>query len=67
MPVDVDFESLRYRGGSRERCYELFTRLDFRTLVAEYAPTADTIEKDYALVETLDALDALVAELDGRR
>ena len=49
VPVEVDFDALRYRGGSREQCYELFTRLDFRTLVAEYAPTADTIAKDYAL------------------
>ena len=40
MPLDVDFESLRYRGASRERCYELFSRLAFRTLVNEYAPTA---------------------------
>ena len=37
---------------SRERCYELFSRLAFRTLVNEYAPTADTIQKDYALVTT---------------
>jgi DNA polymerase I len=63
VPVDIDFEALRYRGASRERCYELFTRLDFRTLVAEYAPTADTIEKDYALVDTIDGLDSLVADL----
>src|SRR5919201_1813610 len=27
VPVDVDFDALRYRGASRERCYELFTRL----------------------------------------
>src|SRR5712691_3428975 len=46
VPVDVDFESLRYRGGSRERCYELFTRLDFRSLKNDFAPTADTIRKD---------------------
>ena len=52
MPLEVDFESLRYRGASRERCYELFSRLAFRTLVNEYAPTADTIQKDYALVTT---------------
>ena len=63
VPVDVDFESLRYRGASRERCYELFTRLAFRTLVNDYAPTADTIQKDYALVTTESELDALVAEL----
>src|SRR6185503_5993 len=61
VPVDVDFEALRYRGASRERCYELFSRLAFRTLVNEYAPTADTIEKDYTLVGTLEELDALLA------
>jgi DNA polymerase-1 len=63
VPLEVDFESLRYRGPTRERCYELFTRLAFRTLVAEYAPTADSIQKDYALVTTLEELDALVADL----
>jgi len=63
VPVDVDFESLRYRGASRERCYELFSRLAFRTLVTEYAPTADTIEKDYTLVTTEDDLRTLVEEL----
>jgi DNA polymerase-1 len=63
VPLDVDFESLRYRGAARERCYELFSRLAFRTLVNEYAPTADTIRKDYALIQSLDELEALVGEL----
>ena len=63
VPVDVDFESLRYRGASRERCYELFSRLAFRTLVNEYAPTADTIQKDYAVIASEPQLDALIAEL----
>jgi DNA polymerase-1 len=64
VPVDFDAEALRYRGGSRERCFELFTRLGFRTLVMEYAPTAQTIGKDYALVSTLDGVRALVEELE---
>jgi DNA polymerase-1 len=62
-PIDVDFESLKYRGASRERCYELFSRLAFRSLVNEYAPTADTIDKDYGLVTSISALDALVGEM----
>jgi DNA polymerase-1 len=65
VPLDVEFEALRYRGASRERCYELFSKLAFRTLVNEYAPTADTINKDYGLVETLEQLDALIDELRG--
>src|SRR5512134_247199 len=36
VPVEFDAESLRFQGGSRERCYELFTRLGFRSLVLEY-------------------------------
>jgi DNA polymerase-1 len=66
VPVDVDFESLRYRGASRERCYELFSRLDFRVILPDYAPppaTADTVEKDYAIVTSVGDLDALVDEL----
>ena len=62
-PIDFDLESLRYRGASRARCFELFTRLAFRTLVNEYAPTADSVQTDYALVTTERDLDLLVADL----
>src|SRR5688572_29506825 len=27
VPLELDFEALRYRGASRERCYELFSKL----------------------------------------
>ncbi len=63
VPLDFEFESLRYQGASRERCYELFSRLAFRSLMNEFAPTAETIQKDYALVASLPELDALIAEL----
>ena len=41
VPVPFDPDAVRYRGASRERCFELFTRLGFRSLVLEFAPTAD--------------------------
>ena len=63
VPVPFEPEALRYRGASYEACFELFTRLGFRSLVLEYAPTAQTIGKDYALVESLDELRALTASL----
>ncbi|MBF8300193.1 MAG: polymerase [Acidobacteria bacterium] len=63
VPLDVDLESLRYQGASRERCYDLFSRLAFRSLMNEYAPTAETTQKDYALVASLPELDAVIAEL----
>jgi DNA polymerase-1 len=63
VPVAFDPDAVRYRGVSRERCFELFTRLGFKSLVLEYAPTADTVGKDYATVDSLDALRDLVNEL----
>src|SRR6187401_2918162 len=67
VPVEFQPDTLRYRGASRERCFELFTRLGFRTLVMEYAPTAQTIGKDYAVVSSLTELDALIEELRNAR
>jgi DNA polymerase-1 len=63
VPVAFEIESFRYRGAYREQCFELFSQMGFRTLVAEYAPTADTIAKDYVVVESLEALAELAAEL----
>jgi DNA polymerase-1 len=63
VPCEVSLDTFRYTGPSRERCYEIFSSLGFRSLRMEFAPTAGSVEKDYALVESLDALDALVAEI----
>jgi DNA polymerase-1 len=63
VAVDFEAERFRYRGPSRERCYALFSRLIFRTLAPEFAPTADSIVKDYAVVSSIDELGQLVATL----
>src|SRR3954451_453900 len=47
VPIEFDAESLRYRGGSRERSFQIFNELGFRTLAKEYAPTASSIAKTY--------------------
>src|SRR5512132_1361973 len=63
VPVEFVADTLRYRGASRERCFELFTKLGFRTLVMEYAPDAQTIGKDYALVRTIAEVRQLAQAL----
>ena len=63
VPVPFVPDAVRYRGASRERCFELFTRLGFRTLVMDYAPTADTIGKSYEVVRTIEGLRELAATL----
>ena len=63
VPVAFELEAFKYRGPDRQNCYELFADLGFTSLVMEYAPTADAIEKDYQLVTSLDELTALGSEL----
>ncbi len=60
-PVTFEPETLRYSGPDPERCFELFSALGFRTLVAEYAPTASTVAKDYAVVRSVAEVEHLVA------
>jgi DNA polymerase-1 len=63
VPVEFSADAVRYRGVSRERCFGLFTRLGFRTMVMEYAPTAQTIGKDYRRISTLEEVGTLADEL----
>lgn len=63
VPVEFQPEAIRYQGPSRERCYDLFSKLGFRTLMNEFAPTADNVSRDYRLVVTEADLMALVATL----
>jgi len=63
VPVTFRPEDLRYRGASRERCFELFNAMGFRTITAEYAPTAATVAKRYSLVNTPEGLSSLAGEL----
>jgi DNA polymerase I len=63
VPVEFVPDALRYRGASRQRCFEIFNELGFRTLVNEYAPTADTTDTSYRVVNTEDGVAALAARL----
>ena len=63
VPVTFDPAAVRYRGASREQCFRIFNELGFRTIVAEYAPTAETIAKAYRIVNDEAALAALAARL----
>jgi DNA polymerase-1 len=63
VPVPFDIEQFRYRGATREACYELFSELGFRSLVMEYAPTAESVARDYRLVTSREDLEMLAADL----
>jgi DNA polymerase-1 len=63
VPVEFDVGSFRFRGPTREACFELFSELGFRSLVMEYAPDASTTPKDYRLVADRAELEELAGAL----
>jgi len=63
VPVEFLAEQLRYRAGSRDAAFAIFNELGFRALAKEYAPTADTIVKNYRIVNTADGVRTLAARL----
>jgi DNA polymerase I len=67
VPLAFDIDAFRYRGPSRERCYDLFGELGFRSLVMEYAPTAETVQNDYRLITATDELQELADSLRTAR
>src|SRR5215831_8244301 len=65
VPVDFEPEKLRFGGTARERCFKIFSELGFTTLSREFAPTADSVTKDYRIVNTAADLRALVDRLQA--
>jgi DNA polymerase-1 len=60
VPIEADVNTFAYRGPDRARCYELFSRFGFRSLVMEYAPTAANVATSYSLVTTDGELRGVV-------
>ena len=63
VPVPYEPERYRYRGADRTRCFTLFSELGFKSLVSEFAPTADSVDTDYRMVTDVAELEALAAAL----
>src|SRR6185436_12669818 len=63
VPVEFDPPSVQYRGGSRDKAFQIFNELGFRSLAKEYAPTAETTAKTYRTVNTPEDLKTLADRL----
>ena len=67
LDVPFELEKFRFTGADRERCYQLFSKLEFRTLVPEFAPTASSVTNDYAVIESAEDLTALIDEMHAAK
>ncbi|KXK02233.1 MAG: DNA polymerase I [Acidobacteria bacterium OLB17] len=79
VPIEVDLETLAYRGPDREKAYELFRELEFKSLIKEFSdasaglfdnfPThtggeaAARVETAYSVVSEMAGLDKVIRKL----
>ena len=66
VPVEDDLDALRYAGPDQRRCYELFSRLGFKSLVTAFAPTAKDVARTFSTCGDLDDLRALADDIRAR-
>ncbi len=63
VPVDIELDALRYVGPDQRRCYELFSRLGFKTLVMAFAPTAADVVRTFSTCGDGEDLEELAARI----
>ena len=62
VPIDADLELMRTRSVDNAACRELFTELEFTTLLKELAPAADQVATEYNVRAGAAELAALLSE-----
>ena len=63
VPIAFEPDKFRYRGPNQERCFSLFSMLGFRSLLAEYAPTVNTVVTNYTIVQSIQELETLIKKV----
>jgi len=61
LEVTVDFDALRRTEPDRARLHDVFSRLEFASLMQEFLPEAPAVPKDYRIVTDVDELRTFTA------
>jgi len=64
VPVDVDLDELKLKEPDRERLYELFKELEFKSLLKDYAPSGQELDGKYHLVADEKDFKDLIRKLE---
>ena len=62
VPIEFSLEDMRTQTPDNAACRELFSELEFTTLLKELAPAPESIAAEYDLSPTKEHIDALLAE-----
>lgn len=67
VSIDVKEDELKLKEPDRERLYELFKELEFKSLLKEYAPSGQTLEGEYELIRKEDDFKSLIKKLERQK
>ena len=56
LGVDADFEKYKRREPDRPKLHDVFSRLEFASLMQEYLPEAPPVERDYRVAASADEI-----------
>jgi DNA polymerase-1 len=66
LPVDnIDFDKLKRQEPDRQVLHEIFSRLEFASLMQEYLPEAPPVERDYRVARSADEIREFVQGSDA--
>jgi DNA polymerase-1 len=60
LELPIDFESLKLGEPDRPKLHDVFSRLEFASLMQEFLPEAPPLVRDYKVAETVDEINAFV-------
>ena len=60
LPITIDFDKLKRQEPDRAKLHELFSRLEFASLMQEYMPKAPAVARDYRLAASGDDIRQFV-------
>jgi DNA polymerase-1 len=61
LEVNVDFEALKRQEPDRAKLHDVFSRLEFASLMQEYLPEAPPVARDYRIATTAEDIRALIS------
>jgi DNA polymerase-1 len=61
LDVNIDFASLERRDPDRAKLHDVFSRLEFASLMQEYLPQAPPVEREYRVATTAEEIRTLTA------
>ncbi len=67
VPIEIDLDDLKLKEPDRDRLYELFTELEFKSLAKNFSGSVRNLQGDYKLIMDEEGLKELVKELSAHK